>query len=410
MPARKFPSFIEAFCRYHEGQGTPREFAVWTALWILSVAADRNVWVYTSERILYPNTFTMIVAPAGIGKSSVLDMAEDLIIETWPDEKYLSSANMTGASLSDEIRDAQRSILNPQTNEMETYYSLNVLVSDFQTLLPQYDTEILARLTRIYDCKTYSESRRGGKGTHTFNLERTRISMLIGTTPSQLMELLPESGWSHGFMSRTMLIFSDDAKVTSLFKTRDRSSLKGLYDDLSHDLKHISQIQGEFIFEPEAASKADDFRMAGVHGGDPIPSHPRLLHYSTRRMAHLLKLMQLSSLDRSDDLIITSEDYDRAFDLLISAETQIPEIFKSINNSGDADIAADLHHELSIRYAKTSQPIPKRHLVRYLISRTQAARAEPLIRSMVEGKYIRQETVKGKGVCYVPLADSSHLD
>ena len=410
MPKRKLQSFIKGFREYHEGQGSPWQFAHWTALWCLSVAVDRNVWVYTSERVLYPNLFLMAVSPAGLGKSSVLDMAEVLLMDTWPEDHNLSSANMTGASFVDELRDNIRTTMNPATGMMESHNSLNVLVSDLQTMLPVYDTDILAKLTRIYDCKSHSESRRGGKGAHTFKLDRTFITMLVGTTPAQLMELLPESGWSHGFMSRTILVFSDNAEMTSLFAVRDRKKLKGLYDDLSHDLQCIRSIRGEFVFEDGAAAKADAFRMAGIHGGDPIPSHPRLLHYSTRRMAHLLKLMQLSSLDRDDELIILNEDYDRAYEWLIGAESLIPEIFKSTSGSGDAEIASDLHHELCVRYAKTGQPVPKGQLVRYLIGRTQAARAEPLIRSMIEGRYIKQQTVKGKGVCYVPLMDRPDME
>ena len=74
----------------------------------------------------------------------------------------------------------------------------------------------------------------------------------------------------------------------------------------------------------------------GVNLGEPpVPDHPKLIHYITRRRTHLYKLSMVASIDRSNALSLTQDDFNKALGWLIEAELTMPDIFKAGSTSVD---------------------------------------------------------------------------
>src|SRR5690606_1973720 len=105
--------------------------------------------------------------------------------------------------------------------------------------------------------------------------------------------------------------------------------------------KHIFSVTGELKFSEDAANALNNWHMAG---GPPAPDHPRLVNYSSRRTAHLIKLCCVASLARADDKVITLDDYQTALDWLIDAEFMMPDIFKALVVNGDMKAIEECWH------------------------------------------------------------------
>ena len=60
--------WISDFMEYTQGSPTPEIFRLWSAITAVSGALERRVWIETAQSKLYPNLFTLLVAPPGIGK------------------------------------------------------------------------------------------------------------------------------------------------------------------------------------------------------------------------------------------------------------------------------------------------------------------------------------------------------
>lgn len=403
MP-RKLPSFIAGFREYLEPMGSPVLFQHWTALWTLSAALERRVWVHTKKMDLFPNIFVILSAPPGIGKSTAMGPGRDLITSIAKDRVSMNS--ITYASYVDDLRAAKRSIVDSVSQKAIDYYCLNIFSPEFQVLFPDYDTKLLGKMTDIYDGKEYGESRRGGEGKNTFHMERVLVTMLAGTTPEHMFSTFPETAWNTGFMSRTILVWSTEVQLRSLFDEGGAGD-RQLWEDLKHDIKLISDMYGKFVFNEEAKALIDVFHRSSVFGGPPHPKHPRLLNYATRRSTHMLKLMMLSAVDRAvEDYVLTRIDYDNAYQWLTAAEAEMPEMFKTQTTSGDVQITSELRHFVMEIYLRTKNtPVPEFMLTKYLLSRTQAFRVQAIIDAAVAAKWLRKEPVGGRGVCYVPLAD-----
>lgn len=402
---RKFPSFVEAFKDLTVPIGAPVEFATWTAYWMLSAAIERRVWTFTKRRPLHPNIFAMLVAPPGIGKGLVISPARR-ILKSFAGDR-VGAHSMTSASLVDGLKSGHRSIISNKAGKTDDYYALNVVSPEFQVLFPVYDPTFLGKVTNIYDADDYSETRRGGKGEYDFDLSKVWISMLGGTTPEQIFTTFPEGAFRTGFFSRTILVWGTPGHVPDLFGgDMDSEEVAKTEGDLGSELKAISEITGAFKFNSRAAEAIRAFDSQNYpYGGDPVPRHPRLLNYCTRRTLHIAKLMMLHALDRGEtNLLLTEKDYAAAYDLLIATEDQMVEIFKEANQGGEARMVDDIRHELSIMYAKTHKPIPKSKVFAMFLERTQAFKIQAILNSAVTGGWLRQVNDKEVGIAYVPSA------
>ena len=279
---------------------SPELFRRWAAISTIAGALERKVWVKTMGSYLYPNMYIILVAPPGIGKSEVTWRVREL----WKglEGHFVASTSVTKASMMDELAEASRRIVtNNPHNPVDSFNSLQLCINELGVLIPAYENEFMNILTDLWDCKDYSESRRSSRK-EPINLKRTQLNMLAAATPSYMNHLLPEGAWDQGFISRTMLIYSGDRQLRSLFA--DDLVDEELFEELKRDLERISNLHGEIQWTADAAKLIDNFHMTG---GAPAPSHPKLLSYGVRRTVHLIKLCMVISVSESDQLLVTGE-------------------------------------------------------------------------------------------------------
>ena len=300
MKSSSQSTFIDAFVDFHKNRPTSRLFALWTGIWLVSAAVERRVNAFTAETDLYPNLVVFLVGPAGLGKSVVLDTATDLL--NGLGREQLSKESMSGAYIGDALKGSPRSIVDTKTGKATSYNAVNIIVSDLQTLLSSWDYDIIAKLTRLYDAQSYGEGRRArdNKDERTFDIPRAVLTMLAGTTEVHLTSVLPETAWGTGLMARTILVVGGEVARPHLFNSANRAEIDKKKAELQKKLKVISEAHGEVIFDEEAREALNAFwQYKGNMGGPPIPTHPRLRGYCTRRHSQLEKLMIISAIDRN---------------------------------------------------------------------------------------------------------------
>lgn len=392
--ARHFPNWVEAFENHTEDTGSPARLRRWAAIACIAGALERRTWVHTAKSNLYPNLYTLLISPPGVGKSKVLN----LVYEQW--QKLLdhrtAPSSVSKASLIDELSDAHRAIIRlghtPATVE---FNSLKVLSTEFGVFLPEFANEFMSVLTDIYDGYPYAERRR------TKNLQisipKPQLNILSGTTPDYLSRVIPEGAWDQGFMSRTILIYGADRRMVSLFtaSTADAVGDKMLQDDLDK----IGELYGEIKFTPEAAAFVDQWYLGGQN---PVPAHPKLQNYNTRRPAHLLKLCQVACAATQSKLLIDVPQIQLAMDWLFDAETAMPDIFKSMAAGGDSRVMDEAWHFLFMYKAKFKKGAPEALLVRFLTTKVPSHNVDRILQLLERSNMIRAEAVKGEGMLYTP--------
>lgn len=391
--ARKLRNWIDSFENYTSGLPSPDLFRTWGGIAAVAGALERKVWVRTNMGELHPNMYTVLVGPAGVGKTVVTKTVGQL----WGglDEHHLASASVSKASLVDELRGAERKgVVSTGGFGSFSFNSLKILANELGVLIPGYDNEFMNVLTDLYDGHGYSERKRS-RDLH-FKIDKPQINMLAATTPSYLNNVMPDGAWEQGFISRVFLIYSGQTQIRSLFGEENKNN--ELWKKLEYDLNIIGRLYGAMTFSEEAASAITEWHMAG---GQPAPDHPRLQHYNTRRTAHLIKLCMVASAADSDSLEITIEHFAQAFDWLAEAETNMPDIFKAISSGGDSRIIEETWHFVYKLFLKEKEPILAKRIFVFVQARTPSHNVEKVVQVMEKAGFLEKQLTKG-GEGYIP--------
>lgn len=284
---------------------------------------------------MHPNVYVWLVGHPGTGKTRSIREARRYIntIETL----NIAPTSVTFASLVDRLTKAKRDI---KVGDIDLKYnSLMICADELGAFMHKYDNEMIDGLSAFYDPDPYEQTRRTND--IKIKIASPQINILCGCTPQNLTDFMPEKAWGQGFTSRLMLIFSDERILGNDFAQKDEV----FNTDLAHDLAIINTLVGEFEATQAYQDAINNWRSLGE---PPVPNHPKLIHYVTRRKAHLYKLSMIASIDRSNTLVLTVDDFNRAMGWLLEAEDTMIEIFKAGAISADAQAMDEILHFIRI--------------------------------------------------------------
>lgn len=388
LKTRKQACFIESFSSATAGLPSPEIFRRWTAIGVVAAALERRVWVASAMSVVFPNLYTLLVAPPGVGKSVAIREGQKLL-ENVPG-LHMAPEDVTKASLLDNLQEAHRIFTVPPKFMIE-YHSMFVGADEFGVLVPAHDLEFLNVMNVLYDNRPrYKETRRSRE--KPLILENPQLNILAGTQPDYLATLLPDAAWGMGTMTRLIMVYHGKAQRPKLFGTKLRLDMR----DCQHDLDDIGQMFGEMAWTPEAEEQLTEWYEGGLK---PIPEHSKLKHYNARRVLHVLKLCIISAASRNSAKLIEAIDVERAKVWLLEAESLMPEIFKEMAGKSDGQIIQDLHYFIYDLWLKNGKvPIHRSKIDLYLMNRTPAYNVENIVKTCV-----RAGILKDKGMdMFVP--------
>lgn len=345
--ARKSASWIDTFVDYTDNLHNPALFRKWAAIGTIAAVLEQKVWLQTSSR-LYPNLYVGLIGHPGTGKTRTVRAARGYLQEI--PEFHIAPTSLTAASLVDALLVAKRFIIQLPDPPLE-YNSMLIAVDEMGTLMSKYDDEMIAILSAFYDPDPYGQRRRGNDLKIT--IKSPQLNILAGSTPSNLLKFMPEGAWDQGFTSRILFVFSDERIIGDDFADHN----KPLNPDLIHDLKIINTLSGKYSVSTEYRDAVNNWRALGE---PPQPNHPKLLHYNTRRRVHLYKLSIVAAAERSNTLLLTRDDFNRAMGWLLEAEQTMPDIFKAGIAGADNKAMDEIYH-----YVLCSKRVPEHKLIHF---------------------------------------------
>ena len=370
---RELDDWAESFMEYTSMIPSPVIFRRWAAYCTIAGALERRVWTNMAGKALYPNTIVLLVANPGIGKSMAIDETH----EFWQKlgNFNIAPSGMTKAAFLDQL--CFKTKMFTYKGVPRYYNAMLLAVSEFGNLLPEYDQRFLNVVNDVYDCKEYPyEDRTRTKGLQT--IDRAHVTIITGTQPKYIGRILPEAAFGMGFTARTIMVYAGEAVLVDLF-TQVSRDVK-LAAKLRSDLKQASKLVGEFTWEKDAMEFAEKWNR--VKDKD-APTHPKLFDYKPRRAMHVVKIAMSVSVSRSNDLIMTLEDFKKAKALLLEAEAVMPEIFKEMTSSQDAseieEICIFMFTYCTRRKVET---VPEHDLLHYMAKKVPVNRIDYFIKTM----------------------------
>jgi hypothetical protein len=352
--------WIEQFLDFTSGINSPDIFRQWAAIATVAGALERRVWATVSGKLVFPNLYTLLVSPPGIGKTQAIEH----VSEFWYAVKELHVAphDVTKASLVDVIASATTKFILNGTSLVE-YNSVLVPADEFSVLVPAHDQDFLNTLCRIYDNPPqHRQNRRGFKDQ--IDITNPQLNIIGGTQPAYLASLLPELAWGQGFMARMIMIHCGIKRQVRLFGGKQLE--EPVRQLLIKRLQAMNKLYGPLPWEYRAAEAIEHWNLKGL---EPVPTHSKLEHYNARRILHVLKLSIVSAVSQGNTSI-SVEDFNRGRDWLLEAERGMPDIFRAMVQRSDNEVIDELHFYAWKLYAKDKKPIHESKLIDFLKNRT----------------------------------------
>lgn len=393
MPRRLPIPWVDAFVQHTAGTSSPELFRKWAGIATVAGALERKVWNRSKRNNLYPNLYILLVGPAGVGKSIMVNRVRKF----WAGLPVnIASSNLSSAAMLDQLREGERKVVIP-TNipPVITFHSLLIASSELEVLLPAYDGTFMGALTDLWDCEQFSERKRTNELNYV--LPAVHLHMLAACTPSYLNSFLPEGAWEKGFMARTIPVYNGDILLDDLFPV-ETAEEDTFHKSMEHDLKEINKLYGRFTWEKDAT---DAIVAWYIQKGPPVPNHPKLLHYNIRRIAQLLKLCMVASASSNDNLVITLEHYQTALGWLLEVEAFMPDIFKAMGSHGDKRLMDDVWHMVYSLYVRNKQPVHQSRILEFISGRTPSHNVTRILDVMVRAEILKP-VVEKIGTCYIP--------
>jgi len=231
---------------------SPQSFVDFGFIYLIGAALQRRVWVGPDHYPIFPNTYIVLCADAGVGKGLVIKKVYDLLSfhkkyivkETKTQQDYGNSVNGTPLrSASDANGHTAKKLdeellipMAPNTSSFEqlvylmaksydgvpipgssktyTYSSLAFCLEELSSLFRKNTEDISNFLLCAWDCGDYR------KETKTSGIDRVKnmcLALFAGTTPSFMQSTFDDKIVQEGLAARTMYICDDYNRNDDIF-------------------------------------------------------------------------------------------------------------------------------------------------------------------------------------------------
>lgn len=367
---------LDLFMQYTDGLPSPPIFRKWAGLSMIAGCLERRVWTKALRVKICPNLWVLIVGPPGGGKSTSINVVSDIWTSTG--DLNVAPTSLTKAAFEEQLLEKQRMMPNG-----ERHHALNIASSEFGVLVPKHDLEFLNTLNDIYDCRNIYERKTKSGGLT--KIEYPHLNMIAGSTPKYLGAILPEAAYGMGFTSRMIMVYSDENVYVDLFSDFDTAS--GFRKKLLTEAKRITKIEGEYIWEPDAANVISSWHKAGMQ---PLPTHSKLQSYLPRRIAHIIKLCMIFSANRNNLRLITEEDAQNALDALLEVEIKMPEVFKEMTHESDTELMQEVYNFTIAQYNRDNKGVREYLIMRFITKYAPAHRANFILSALINSKLLEE--------------------
>lgn len=332
--SRTLPDWLTGFMELTENSEPPILFRKWAGISTICAALQRKVRVDLGISLtFYPNMYIVLVGPSATGKGTVMKFASD-IIEQVPSIRLAAQATSLQALIR-RMKETNLTDIDLVTGEQQYHSSLTIFSTEFTVFLGYHNQELIAALCEWYDCHSrWSYETIARKKEEVIGVW---VNILAGTTPDSLQSSLPIESIGGGLTSRIIFVYEEKKNKLVVVPTKSEREIR-LQQALINDLEQIAMLSGRMQYTEGYLEK---YTTWCYHADKNPPFYDRKFDgYCGRRRNHLLSLSMVCSASRSDEMIMTADDFDTAAALLSEVEVKMGRVFKGM---GRSDISALLN-------------------------------------------------------------------
>lgn len=196
-------SWINSYIRDIEKTSeSPTRYHLWSAITIIGGTLKRHVWLQRGKRKLFPNLYTVLVGPPGVGKGGAIIPALD-ILQTAGTANLLTDRVTIQWCLEQVAKGFGSAQMSGGAVSIGHDASCFISAPELQVFLRASDDSLLSSMNDLWDCRD-GPSDYGTRSKGCFKIEKPCPTLIGGITPGQLSECLPSKSIAGGFTRRFM--------------------------------------------------------------------------------------------------------------------------------------------------------------------------------------------------------------
>lgn len=289
--------------------------------------------------------YSLLVGPAGIGKSTALDYGVDMLLEQFPKR----SDTTLGTSFT--CRALQNKLQELGSGATKTSALLHP--DEAKRFFGSYTgEEMVDFLTEVYNKNKDFSYETANNGAVEFPLP---YIVFCGNCTIEFIEgVLKQDLLQAGFGRRCLFAYANVKRKVVDFPEETPIQMEG-YKECSEWLKQLSKLKGDFTVYPCAKEWFSKWNKESNH-----LSHGLLQNYYSNKRVLLWKYGMLTSLMKRLDLTIIEEDMIEANNYLTKIEEGMERVFRSLGKNIDLPLYYDILDYLRIEESASLVAIIKR--------------------------------------------------
>ncbi len=331
--ARNFPNWLTAYCAYADDGFTPEQFNKWVGLSTIAGALERKCWLpWSIDYEYYPNIYVILISKPGVGKSTSLNKASELLREVAAAKQSINfiPAKITEAAFINRMsKDSTFFVGNAIHKQCAGYYQASEASSSLKDIFGGF----IDCLTEFYDCgkEVKKQTQKDGE----VSLTNVCVNLIACSTFAYLAELVDDTNIMGGFASRLIYVVQKEQKLRTqrfqagLGKDKQELAQRNHYRQaLISDLAEIHKLSGAFHADASFAAAWEKWSPEEQIRRFRIKSE-KLQSLLARTNTNVFKVAMLLSAAESSDMIIHDRHFLEAVELVEACNETIPEIFRS---------------------------------------------------------------------------------
>lgn len=304
--------WLGEYLRFTHNLETCPRFRFTCACCAMGAAINNKVWIQRGDEgllpKLMPNPWVVLLAPPYRGhKTSCINMAVNCLIQAHEDVRILADkltpeaivhALSAPVSAKEVIRIGPRDATGLiQAPEMSVFFGRQ-----------QYNVGMVSLITDLYDYREEWKSETIGRGKEI--LRNNCISILAGSTPKWLQDMLPQDAFTGGFMRRFLLV---ELPVTWYRRVASpRKPKESSWKKLIENFKQFKTLKGQMGWTSQGKAYHDQCYEEFIPTGDD-----QYDAYKEAQSEQMLKLAMLLDINEGR-MEVTRPSLERAKNILDS--------------------------------------------------------------------------------------------
>jgi hypothetical protein len=333
--------FFDLYEAYTKDTEPPNNFHVWTAIGTISALLGRKCYIPQGHFTVYPNLYIVLTGPAGVKKSSSMNIGKRLL-KTIPDFP-LAPASTTREAL----------LMSLEENRIEYslsgrnyfYHQCSAFVTEMQEFIggKHINQAMVGIMTAIWDEPEF-EYKTANKGSVV--IPSPYFTMVGCCTKDWITTKLKSDVITDGFARRVIFVLEE--KRSNYVPWPETTPEKdAAFENLAHEAQRIRNLKGKFRFTDKARKLWDSIYEDIQKEVDSKDAYVQ--NYYGSKHTLIQKLCMCLSAAKDNRMIVDSEMLQLAHDMLLVTEENLLNVFQGLGRNELSAFQEDMYQYIQQR-------------------------------------------------------------